>query len=87
MTTKPPSSVREFPADALEKVAYTSVAAILTEELNDRNRLGYHIWRWLKTREGTLDHAVEESGARLQLGIPDAVKTIREELAKQGINV
>ncbi len=86
MTTKAPPGVKEFPSDALEKIAYKSVESIRTEEPNDRNRLGYHVWRWLKNREGTLEHVVVESGARLLVGINDAVSMIREGLGKQGIS-
>ena len=87
MTTKPPSTVQEFPADSLEKKAYTSVSSIQTEEPNDRNRLAYHVWRWLLKKQGTLEEAVNESGARLLTPRHEAVKIIREELKKQGITV
>ncbi len=87
MTTKPPSQVQEAPLTALEKIAYASVAAIPTQEPNDRNRLGYHIWRLLKTRQGTLEQAVSESGSRLLIPHAEAVKIIREALGKDGLNL
>ncbi|MBF8249030.1 MAG: hypothetical protein HW374_1830, partial [Bacteroidetes bacterium] len=55
MTTKPPPSVSEFAPEAVEKLAYGVVADIATREPNDRNRLGYHVWAWLKERSGTLE--------------------------------
>ncbi len=85
MTTKAPPGVKEFPPDALEKIAYKSVEGVQTVEPNDRNRLGYHIWRWLRTKEGTLEHAVVESGARLLVTADDAVTIVRDGLTKQGI--
>jgi hypothetical protein len=85
MTTKPPPPVEPSPADSLEKVAYSSVESIPTEEPNDRNRLGYHIWRWLSSGEGTLEDAVAESGSRLNISRSEAVAVIREELKKRGI--
>ena len=85
MTTKPPSASQEFPPDSLEKIAYSSVATIPTEEPNDRNRLGYHIWRWLTSRQGTLEEAVSESGSRMQISHQEAVKIVRAELQKRGI--
>lgn len=85
MSTKPPSAVKESAADSLEKTAYNSVHAITTEEPNDRNRLGYHVWRWLLTKQGTLEEAVTESGARLHISHLEAVKIIREALTKQGV--
>jgi hypothetical protein len=87
MTTKPPSAVQEFLAETLEKKAYSSVSTIETEEPNDRNRLGYHIWRWLTERQGTLEQAVSESGARLRMTTGEAARIIREGLTKQGIQV
>ncbi len=85
MTTKPPSPVQEFPADSLERKAYASVSSIESEEPNDLNRLAYHVWRWLMTKQGTLEAAVAESGARLHVSRAEAVKIIREGLEKQGI--
>ena len=86
MSTKPPSAVKEHPATSLEKVAYASVASIATEEPNDRNRLGYHVWRWLLTRQGTLEQAVVESGARLHVSQAEALQVIRATLTKSGIS-
>ena len=87
MSTKAPSAVAEFPADTIEKIAYTSVSTIPTEEPNDRNRLGYHVWRWLNQKQGTLDQAIAESGARLHIPCPEALKIISESLQKQGIKL
>lgn len=85
MTTKPPSPVEKFPTDSLESIAYSSVAAIATEEPNDRNRLGYHIWRWLTSRQGTIEDAISESGSRIQISLSEAAAIIRENLKKHGI--
>lgn len=74
-----------FPADTQERIAYDSVAGIATQEPNDRARLGYHVWRWLKNRHGTLEEAVRESGARLSVPADAAVKAIRDHLASKGI--
>ena len=86
MTTKPPSPVQGTPADSLENIAYNSVGAVPTQEPNDRNRLGYHVWRWLRTKEGTLEQAIAESGARLNITRQEALKTVREALAQHGIS-
>lgn len=84
MSTKPPSAIREFPPESVEKLAYGSVSSISTVEPNDRNRLGYHIWRWLSTKRGTLEEAVRESGARLTIPEREAVAIIREALRQHG---
>ena len=87
MSTKAPSAIAEFPADTIEKIAYTSVSTIPTEEPNDRNRLGYHVWRWLNQQQGTLEQAIAESGARLHIPRPEALKIISESLQKQGVKL
>lgn len=86
MATKPPSSVKEFSPETLEKLVYASTETILTEEPNDRNRLNYHIWRWLIQKQGTLEEAINESGARIKIPISDAFKIIREFLIKKGLS-
>ncbi len=87
MTTKAPAPVEEFPATTLEKTAYLSVAGVPAVEPNDMNRLGYHVWRWLSTKQGTLEEAVSASGARLTVPRTQAVALIREALAKLGIQL
>lgn len=87
MTTKPPSPVKEFPPNSLEKIAYNSVSTIPTQEPNDRNRLGYHVLQWLRTRKGTLENAIKVSGARMHISRDEALKIIADELKKQGIQL
>lgn len=87
MTTKPPPAVKEFPAESAEKIAYSSVSSIPTQEPNDRDRLGYHVWLWLRKREGTLEEAVKVSGARTLIPREEVVKIIREKLREQGIQL
>lgn len=87
MTTKPPSPVKEFPADSLEKIAYSSAGLIPTQEPNDQTRLGYYVWDWLKNREGTLEQAVAASGSRMQLPRQEAVKIIDDSLRGQGVQL
>jgi hypothetical protein len=86
MTTKAPAAVQEFPPESLEKKAYTSVSSIPTVEPNDRNRLGFHVWRWLTSKEGTLEQAIAESGSRLQIDRAEAARIIRESLSQLGIS-
>jgi hypothetical protein len=85
MSTKPPAAVQEFGPETLEKKAYTSVSTIPTVEPNDRNRLGFHIWRWLTSGEGTLEEAIAESGSRLGVDRAEAARIIRESLKQLGI--
>ncbi len=87
MTTKPPSKVQEFPPTSLEKIAYSAVAAVETVEVNDRNRLGYHVWRWLTTREGSLEGVIAQSGARLKTPPDKALEIITTALKGSGVAV
>lgn len=50
MTSLPPAPIKKFPDDSIEKKAY-SIAESLSEYLpimNDRNRLGFNLFRHLK---------------------------------------
>lgn len=85
--TVPPSKVKEFDPTTLEKIAYTCVSSIPTRETNDRYRLGYSIWQWLSDRKGTIEQAVKNSGSRILIAETDAVKTIKQELHKAGIEI
>jgi hypothetical protein len=86
MTTKPGPAVSPAADDTQERTAYDSVAAVATLEPNDRARLGYHVWRWLTHRNGTLEELVRESGVRLAMPVEQAVKLIREHLSSKGIS-
>jgi len=80
MSTKAPSSVKESPADALEKIAYGVIADIPTREPNDRNRLGYCLWIWLKDRQGTLEQAIRHAGVRSTVAEDEIVQLVRQRL-------
>lgn len=69
----------------LAKLAYASVREIATVEMNDRNRLGYHVWLYLRGEVSTLQSAIEQSRSRyLPKGRPltDVQAQIETELAK-----
>ena len=85
MTTKPASIVQEHPSDSLESIAYSSVSSIPSTEPNDLNRLGYHVWRWLVNKEGSLEEAIHESGARIGISKQEALRIISEALKKRGL--
>ena len=87
MTTKAPSPVKEFPAESLEKIAYSSVSTVPTQEPNDRNRLGYHVWQWLLDRQDTLENVIKVSGARKHISDEETVKIITESLKQQGVTL
>lgn len=87
MATKPPPAVEEFAPESLERFAYSVVADIEVREPNDRNRLGYNLWTWLKDRKGTLEQAVRAAGSRTTLEESKIVEIIRKRLQERGIKV
>ncbi len=50
MTTLPPPSTKNFPEDSLEKKVYNIVESLseYLPILNDRNRLGFSLYKYLK---------------------------------------
>ena len=80
MSTQAPALITSFPDTSIEKIAYKSVETIPIHEPNARNRLGYHVWRWLKEKKGTLEEAIFSANVSLHISQEDAVKKIRETL-------
>ena len=67
----------------LAEKAYASVKAVPTVEPNDRNRLGYHVWLYLRGELPTLEEAVQVARSRFKpktLPIADVVAHISEQL-------
>lgn len=46
------------------RIAYQAVEGIPTVEVNDRNRLGYHVWMYLRGELATLEDAVKMARSR-----------------------
>lgn len=84
MTTKAPASIKEFPPNSLEKIAYSTVEDIPAEEPNDLNRLGYHVWLYLTGKIDSLEVAVKMAKSRLNISEDEAIKIIRERLRARG---
>jgi hypothetical protein len=87
MSTKPPLSFVESPAESLEKLAYNVVAEIPTEEPNDRYRLGYCLWGWLSERRGTLLQTIRAAGIRSSLTSEEIFDSIHRQLEEKGVHV
>lgn len=77
----------------LAKLAYGSVREIATVEMNDRNRLGYHVWLFLRGEIPLLRSAIEQSRSRYlprdrDLGvIQDVIETELEKFRNGEINI
>ncbi len=50
----------------LAQTAYAAVANVPTVEENDRNRLGYHVWLYLRGEVGSLEEAVHLARSRFR---------------------
>ncbi len=50
----------------LARTAYAAVAGVPTVEENDRNRLGYHVWLYLRGEVDSLEEAVHLARARFR---------------------
>ena len=87
MTTKAPSSVKPAGKANLEKAAYAAVTGIPTIDPHDADRLGFNVWRWLVSRQDSLEEAVRSAGARLLVPEKEALRRIREALTRQGVDL
>ena len=50
----------------LARIAYAAVADVPTIEENDRNRLGYHVWLYLRGEVESLEEAVDLARSRFR---------------------
>jgi hypothetical protein len=50
----------------LARKAYAAVANVPVVEENDRNRLGYHVWLYLRGEVSTLEEAVHLARSRFR---------------------
>lgn len=74
--------------EELVRIAYAAVETIPTVEVNDRNRLGYHVWMYLRGELATLEDAVKMARSRFRpkdLPREDVVNIIRAALSAQGM--
>jgi hypothetical protein len=70
----------------LARTAYAAVAEVPTIEENDRNRLGYHVWLYLRGEVETLEEAVHLARSRFRpRGFPpsEVISIIEHGLAEQ----
>ena len=50
----------------LARIAYAAVADVPTIEENDRNRLGYHVWLYLRGEVDSLEEAIHLARSRFR---------------------
>lgn len=56
-----------WPDESLERKAYTAAAAVPALEANDTNRLGYHVYLFLKGEIPSLQDAVHLAQTRARI--------------------
>ena len=72
--------VKQWSDDSLERRAYRAVDDIPVVEPNDRNRLGYHVFLYLKGELPSVEEAVHVAQPRLLIDQSDAVRRITHAL-------
>jgi hypothetical protein len=68
----------------LAQTAYAAVAEVPTVEENDRNRLGYHVWLYLRGEVDSLEEAVHLARSRFRprgFPEPEVISIIQHALA------
>lgn len=69
----------------IAELAYAAVQNVPTLEPNDRNRLGYHVWLFLRGEIPTLEDAIEQARARYNprsLPREDVILHVQERIAQ-----
>ena len=79
------ANVRNWPDNSLERKAYNAVDGIPFVEPNDGNRLGYHVYLYLKGELDSVEQAVHVAQARMHVSGAEAVKLITANLEKTEI--
>ncbi len=72
----------------LARTAYAAVAEVPVVEENDRNRLGYHVWLYLRGEVGSLEEAVHLARSRFRpRGFPaeEVVSIVAQALEKASL--
>ena len=75
-----PSGIKQWPDDSLERRAYTAVEDIPVVEVNDRNRLGYHVYLFLKGELPSVDEAIHVAQPRMLIDAAEASRRISNAL-------
>jgi hypothetical protein len=74
------AEIRRWPAESLERMAYSAAATIPTVDPNDMNRLGYHVYLFLKGDIQTLADAVHVAQANSPMERDEIVRLLAAAL-------
>jgi hypothetical protein len=68
--------IQQWPDDSLERRAYRAVEDIPVVEPNDRNRLGYHVYLFLKGELPSVEEAIHVAQPRMLVDAAEALRLI-----------
>ena len=74
------AGIRQWPEESLERKAYNAAATIPAAEQNDTNRLGYHVYLYLKGEIRSLADAVHVAQANMLVDREEVVRRLAAEL-------
>ncbi len=77
--------VKTFPPESIEAKAYAAAALVPAVEMNDTNRLGYHVYLYLTKQYESIAEAIHVAQARLLVTDAEAEKRIAEALRAEGL--
>ncbi len=90
MTSLPPAAVKRYFTDSIEKKAY-QIAESLNEFLpimNDRNRLGFNLYRYLKGEGDTIETIVATNKFTIEkISKEKLVEIIKEKVKEVKLNL
>ncbi|MCB2206449.1 hypothetical protein KQI65_17020 [bacterium] len=75
-----PAAIQQWPDDSLERQAYNAVENVPVVEANDRNRLGYHVFLYLKGELPSVEEAIHVAQPRMLIDKAEALRRITNAL-------
>ncbi len=79
--------IQPWPEDSIEKIAYRVVDDLPFREMNDKNRMGYHVYLYLSKQYPSLPEAIRVAQARMSISTEEATRLIIDRLRAEGIDV
>jgi hypothetical protein len=85
MTSSPPPAVKKYPENSIEKQCY-NITEMFKENIpvpNDRNRLGYCLYKYVKDEGDKPEILVKSTKIKIEkISKEELAKKLTEELAK-----
>jgi hypothetical protein len=83
--TRPTPRISGKTKDELARIAYSAVEGIEFLEMNDGNRLGFHLYLYLNGEAPSIAEAIYESKSRTPLHPAELEKILNERLSAAGV--